>query len=76
MERLNADCIDLINVHDIEFADLEQVCMRHYRHWLNCATRIVKHIGITNLNLRHFKYVIDHVPQGTVESVLSFVIIH
>ena len=26
MERLNVDYIDLINVHDIEFADLEQVC--------------------------------------------------
>src|SRR5690554_4987095 len=26
MERLGMDHIDLINVHDIEFADLEQVC--------------------------------------------------
>ena len=25
MERLNVDYIDLINVHDIEFADLHQV---------------------------------------------------
>lgn len=25
MERLNIDFIDLINVHDIEFADLNQV---------------------------------------------------
>jgi aryl-alcohol dehydrogenase-like predicted oxidoreductase len=33
---------------------------------------VVKHVGITNLNLRHLKYVIDHVPAGTVESVLSF----
>ena len=33
---------------------------------------VVKHVGITNLNLRHFKYVIDHVPDGMVESILSF----
>lgn len=73
MERLNADCIDLINVHDIEFADLEQVCYETLPALVELRNEgIVKHIGITNLNLRHFKYVIDHVPQGTVESVLSF----
>lgn len=73
MERLNADCIDLINVHDIEFADLEQVCNETLPALVELRNEgIVKHIGITNLNLRHFKYVIDHVPQGTVESVLSF----
>jgi len=33
---------------------------------------IAKHVGITNLTLRHFKYVIDYVPAGTVESILSF----
>lgn len=33
---------------------------------------MVGHIGITNLTLRHFRYVIDNVPDGTVESVLSF----
>ena len=73
MERLHVDYIDLINVHDIEFADLEQVC----RETLPALTElkdkgIVKHIGITNLTLHHFKYVIDHVAPGTVESVLSF----
>jgi aryl-alcohol dehydrogenase-like predicted oxidoreductase len=73
MDRLNVDRIDLINVHDIEFSDLEQVC----RETLPALTElrekgIVNHVGITNLTLRHFKYVIDHVPAGTVESVLSF----
>ena len=33
---------------------------------------LVKHVGITNLTLRHFKYVINNVPKGTVESILSF----
>jgi aryl-alcohol dehydrogenase-like predicted oxidoreductase len=73
MERLHVDHIDLINVHDIEFADLEQVC----RETLPALTElrdkgVVGHVGITNLTLRHFRYVIDHVPAGTVESVLSF----
>lgn len=73
MERLHVDYIDLINVHDIEFADLEMVCNETLPALVELREKgIVKHIGITNLTLRHFKYVIDHVPAGTVESVLSF----
>ena len=73
MERLNVDYIDLINIHDIEFSDLEQVCNETLPALVSMRNEgIVKHVGITNLNLRHFKYVIDHVPEGTVESVLSF----
>lgn len=73
MERLNVDHIDLINVHDIEFADLEQVCNETLPALVDLRNEgVVSHVGITNLTLRHFKYVIDHVPAGTVESVLSF----
>ncbi len=73
MERLNVDRIDLINIHDIEFADLEQVCNETLPALTELRSEgMVKHVGITNLTLRHFKYVIDHVPAGTVESVLSF----
>lgn len=73
MERLNVDYIDIINVHDIEFADLEQVCDETLPALVELRNQgIVKHVGITNLTLRHFKYVIEHVPAGTVESVLSF----
>ena len=73
MERLNVDYIDLINIHDIEFSDLEQVCNETLPALVDLRNEgVVKHVGITNLNLRHFRYVIDHVPTGTVESVLSF----
>jgi aryl-alcohol dehydrogenase-like predicted oxidoreductase len=73
MERLHVDYIDLINVHDIEFADLEQVCNETLPTLVELREKgIARHVGITNLTLRHFKYVIDHVPAGTVESVLSF----
>ncbi len=73
MDRLNIDCIDLINVHDIEFADLDMVCKETLPALTALKEKgIVKHVGITNLTLRHFKYVIDHVPEGTVESILSF----
>ena len=73
MERLHVDYLDLINVHDIEFADLEQICNETLPALVELREKgVVKHVGITNLNLRHFRYVIDHVPAGTVESVLSF----
>lgn len=73
MERLGVDHIDLINVHDIEFADLEQVCGETLPALVELREQgLVGHVGITNLTLRHFKYVIEHVPAGTVESVLSF----
>ncbi len=73
MERLNVNYIDLINIHDIEFSDLEQVCNETLPALIRLRDKgIVRHVGITNLNLRHFKYVIDRVPAGTVESVLSF----
>lgn len=73
MERLNVDYIDLINVHDIEFANLDQICQETLPALVQLRDKgVVKHVGITNLTLRHFKYVIDHVPAGTVESVLSF----
>lgn len=73
MERLHVDHIDLINVHDIEFADLGQICNETLPALVELREKgIVGHVGITNLTLRHFKYVIDHVPAGTVESILSF----
>jgi aryl-alcohol dehydrogenase-like predicted oxidoreductase len=73
MERLHVDYIDLINVHDIEFADLEQVCAETLPALVELRTKgAVGHVGITNLTLHHFRYVITHVPAGTVESVLSF----
>jgi aryl-alcohol dehydrogenase-like predicted oxidoreductase len=73
LERLNVDYVDIINVHDIEFADLEQVCKETLPALTELRNQgVVKHVGITNLTLRHFKYVIDHVATGTVESVLSF----
>lgn len=73
MERLHVDYIDLINVHDIEFADLDLVCNETLPKLVELREKgVVRHVGITNLTLRHFVYIIDHVPTGTVEAILSF----
>lgn len=73
LERLNIDYVDIINVHDIEFADLEQVCKETLPALVELREKgIAKNVGITNLTLPHFKYVIDNVPEGTIDSILSF----
>lgn len=73
MERLNVDFIDLINVHDIEFSDLQQVVDETLPALVALKEKgVVGHVGITGLELANFKWVIDRVPAGTVESVLSF----
>jgi aryl-alcohol dehydrogenase-like predicted oxidoreductase len=67
MERLHVDYIDLINVHDIEFADLDEVCNETLPALVELRDEgIVKHVGITNLTLRHFVYVINQVQPKTV----------
>ncbi len=73
LDRLNVDKIDLINVHDIEFGDLENICKETLPALAELKEAgVVDHIGITNLNLRHFRYVIDNVEPGLIESILSF----
>lgn len=73
MERLNVDHIDLINVHDIEFADLNLVVNETLPALVELRQKgLVGHVGITDLQLENLKWVIDHVPAGTVESILNF----
>ena len=73
MERLHVDYIDLINVHDIEFADLEQVIGETLPalHELK-EEGVVRHVGCTDLQLENLQYVIEHTSPGTVESVMNF----
>lgn len=73
LERLHIDYIDLINVHDVEFSDLNQVINETLPAL--CELReegVVKHVGITDLQPENLQFIIDRVPQGTVESVLCF----
>ena len=77
MERLHIDYIDLINVHDIEFADRFYSLDMIVNETLPalCELRdegVVKHVGITDLQLENIEWVVNRVPEGTVESVLNF----
>jgi aryl-alcohol dehydrogenase-like predicted oxidoreductase len=73
MERLNIDFIDIINVHDVEFADLNQIVGETLPALVALKDKgVVGHVGITDLQLENLKWVIEHTPKGTVESVLNF----
>ena len=78
MERLNIDYIDLINVHDVEFqGDMEGGLQKIVDETLPALVElrdkgIVRHVGITDLQPENLRWVVEHAPEGTVESILNF----
>jgi len=71
--RLGVDYIDLLQCHDIEFADLNQIV----GETLPALARLretgrIGHIGITGLPLKVFTETINRAAPGLVETVLSF----
>ncbi|MFT3829069.1 MAG: aldo/keto reductase [Opitutaceae bacterium] len=71
--RLGVDYVDLLQCHDIEFADLNQIVDETLPALvkLKQAGRI-GHIGITGLPLKIFPAILDRVPAGVVATILSF----
>ena len=78
MERLNVDYIDIINVHDVEFqGDLPGGLQKIVDETLPALVKlreegVVGHVGITDLQPENLKWIIEHSPEGTVESILNF----
>ena len=78
MKRLNVDYIDLINVHDIEFqaalpGGLQKVVDETLPALVGLRRKgVVGHVGITDLQPENLRWVVEHVDDGTVESILNF----
>jgi L-galactose dehydrogenase len=71
--RLGVDYIDLLQCHDIEFADLDQIVDETLPALVRLRTAgRIGHIGITGLPLKVFPAVLDRTAPGVVETVLSF----
>jgi len=71
--RLGVDYVDLLQCHDIEFADLNQIVNETLPALMRLrAQGRIGHIGITGLPLKIFPAVIDRVGKGVVETILSF----
>ena len=73
MERLNVDYIDLISVHDVEFADASQVINETLPAlWELKEAGIVGHVGITGLPLPILKQITAEAGEGMIDTVLNF----
>jgi aryl-alcohol dehydrogenase-like predicted oxidoreductase len=73
LNRLNTDYIDFIHCHDVEFSNKLQIIEETLPalHNLKKSGK-VRHTGITGLPLENFKYIIDRVPEGMVETIITF----
>lgn len=73
LKRLGVDHIDIIQCHDIEFANHDQIVNETLPtlHKLK-QQGVVRHVGITGLPLKVFASIIDRVEPGIVETILSF----
>jgi aryl-alcohol dehydrogenase-like predicted oxidoreductase len=73
LRRLAVDYVDLVQCHDVEFADHDQILNETLPtlHRLK-SQGLVRFIGITGLPLKVFPSILDRVERGTVDTVLSF----
>ncbi|KAJ6751073.1 hypothetical protein OIU85_001582 [Salix viminalis] len=73
LARLQLDYVDILQCHDIEFGSLDQIVNETIPalQKLKEAGKI-RFIGITGLPLSVFTYVLDRVPPGTVDVILSY----
>lgn len=73
LARLQLDYVDILQCHDIEFGSLDQIANETIPalQKLKEAGKI-RFMGITGLPLSVFTYVLDRVPPGTVDVILSY----
>ncbi|XP_004230657.1 L-galactose dehydrogenase [Solanum lycopersicum] len=73
LERLQLDYVDMLQCHDIEFGSLDQIVNETLPALLKLKQAgKIRFIGITGLPLGIFTYVLDRVPPGTVDVILSY----
>ena len=71
--RLGVDYIDLLQCHDIEFVDLDQVVHETIPALLQLkAAGRIGHIGITGLPLKVLADGLDRAAPGSIDTILSF----
>lgn len=73
LERLQLDYVDILHCHDIEFGSLDQIVSETIPALQKLKQEgKTRFIGITGLPLSIFTYVLDRVPPGTVDVILSY----
>ncbi len=70
LQRLGVDHVDIIQAHDIEFGDLNQVVTETIPAMRELVRKgKARFVGITGLPLKVFEYVISRVP---IDTILSY----
>ena len=70
LSRLSLEYVDVIQCHDVEFADLDQVVNESIPALRLLQDRgKVRFVGVTGLPLKIFRYVLDH---AEVDTILSY----
>ncbi|KAF7843063.1 L-galactose dehydrogenase [Senna tora] len=73
LARLQLDYVDILYCHDIEFGSLDQIVNETIPalQKLKDAGK-TRYIGITGLPLHIYTYVLDRVPPGSLDVILSY----
>ncbi|KAL9415419.1 hypothetical protein AB3S75_043665 [Citrus x aurantiifolia] len=73
LARLQLDYVDILQCHDIEFGSLDQIVNETIPALQKQKEAgKIRFIGITGLPLEIFTYVLDRVPPGAVDVILSY----
>jgi L-galactose dehydrogenase len=73
LQRLRVSYVDLIQCHDIEFADHAQILSETLPTLQRLKRQgLARYIGITGLPLKVFPSILDQVDRDTVDTILSF----
>ncbi|KAF3340386.1 L-galactose dehydrogenase [Carex littledalei] len=73
LTRLGLDYVDILQCHDIEFVSLDQIVNETIPALQKIKeTGKARFIGITGLPLDVYTYVLDRVPPGSVDVILSY----
>ena len=71
--RLGVDYLDIVQCHDVEFVGLDQIVQETLPALVQLRQEgRLGAVGLTGLPLKVFPAVIDRVPAGTVDVILSF----
>lgn len=73
LSRLGVDHVDILQAHDIEYSNLDQVVNETIPALEKIkASGKARFIGITGLPLKIFTHVVSRVPNGTLDTILSY----
>jgi L-galactose dehydrogenase len=73
LARMQLDYIDILQAHDIEFRSLDQIVNETIPALVQLRDEgLIRKVGITGLPLAIYKKVLDRVPPGSVDCILSY----